>query len=568
MSKSKRILSILLSAMVLLTMSGVGVFAADEIAAPAPEDQIAAEEPMDAAEGKDLNDATITVDYQVDWDYTGSAIEPEVTVKDGDKTLVKDTDYTVAYDKNIEVSTEGGEAEIDIKAVEGSGYTGTRKVKFIISAPETISLEDAVIEDIDDQVYDGTAKEPDVQITYDEEPLQEGVHYTVAYENNVELTTNPTTGETKMAKAIITAIEGSGFTGTVTEEFRIVDKLPDLGKIKNLEAMSGFESVTLTWDPVEGADTYLVMRTDQKWGSKKQGAYWPRDLYSLKSYKKKWDKISKHPMWENCNKGTVKIYKKYTYKVYAAKYVDGVTEPGPGQVKIGKQVYQVSKARTIKHKCVSKLRITCKVTAGTTLYARDGSHKSLTIHSGDKIVTDGYGAGCYYFTKKNARFRMNNARCYATDADYLRSKNSDYTKKEAEYFINHERLKYARPKSTSKNYFIWVSTYTQHVYAFKKSGNKWKCIRHWDCSSGDKNTPSPNGNKELWKKIRYRHSTDYWNCFSTLNALHGIKPASVAGYDWTRYLGQIKSGGCVRNRDENAGWIYHNVPTGTKIMVY
>ena len=37
--------------------------------------------------------------------YTGSAITPTLTVKDGDKTLTKDTDYTVSYSDNTEVGT-------------------------------------------------------------------------------------------------------------------------------------------------------------------------------------------------------------------------------------------------------------------------------------------------------------------------------------------------------------------------------------------------------------------------------------------------------------------------------
>ena len=584
MSKNKRLLSILLSAVVMLTMSGVGVFAANDVdAAAADPDTVAmdaqsvdATEAVDEAapdfEAQDVDLSTATVEFleksgddDITWQYTGQEIKPPVQVKVGDTVLQEGQDYTLTYENNIELTSEGHEAYAVATAVEGSGYTGVAKAVFFIEEMDDVDLEDpnVEIEDIDEQVYTGSAIEPKPAVTYEGKTLVEGTHYTLSYANNVELSTDDV-----MATVTITAIEGSGFTGAVTAEFRIVDELPALSSVKHLDAMAGCESITLTWDPVEGADTYLIWRTDQKWGSKAQGYYWPRDLKSLPSSRgDKWDKIAKHPKWANHNKGTVDIYKKYTYKVYAARYVEGATQAGKGQVKIGKQVYEVSQVKTIKKKCVSKLRITVRVHSGTTLTSRDGKNKHLTVHSGDKIVTDGYGAGCYYFTKKDARFRIMNERVSASNADYL--KDYDYTKKEAEYFINNgDYLKYARPKSTSKKYFIWVSTYTQHVYAFKKSGGKWELIRDWHCSSGDKNTPSPNGNKELWKKIRYRHSTDYWNCFSTLNALHGIKPASVAGYDWTRYLGQIKSGGCVRNLDKNAGWIYKNVPTGTKILVY
>ena len=37
--------------------------------------------------------------------HTGKALTPDVTVKDGSRTLVKGTDYDVVYSDNIEVST-------------------------------------------------------------------------------------------------------------------------------------------------------------------------------------------------------------------------------------------------------------------------------------------------------------------------------------------------------------------------------------------------------------------------------------------------------------------------------
>ena len=56
----------------------------------------------------------ITIDTIANQVYTGSAIEPEVVVKDGNNTLVKDTDYTVEYSNNTEVSTEGNPATVTI----------------------------------------------------------------------------------------------------------------------------------------------------------------------------------------------------------------------------------------------------------------------------------------------------------------------------------------------------------------------------------------------------------------------------------------------------------------------
>ena len=70
-----------------------------------------------------------------DQEYTGSAITPEVIVKDGSTNLVEGTDYTIAYSDNI----NAGEATVTIT---GKGkYTGTVTVKFnIIKTVYNITL--------------------------------------------------------------------------------------------------------------------------------------------------------------------------------------------------------------------------------------------------------------------------------------------------------------------------------------------------------------------------------------------------------------------------------------------
>ena len=48
--------------------------------------------------------ATVTIEDIADQTYTGEPIDPTVTVKDGDKTLTLDTDYTVSYSNNIDAA--------------------------------------------------------------------------------------------------------------------------------------------------------------------------------------------------------------------------------------------------------------------------------------------------------------------------------------------------------------------------------------------------------------------------------------------------------------------------------
>ncbi len=75
-------------------------------------------------EAKELSDSMI--DKLADQSYTGSDLTPQLTVKDGDKTLTLDTDYTVSYANNREIGTATA-------TITGIGnYKGTAKVSFNI----------------------------------------------------------------------------------------------------------------------------------------------------------------------------------------------------------------------------------------------------------------------------------------------------------------------------------------------------------------------------------------------------------------------------------------------------
>ena len=76
---------------------------------------------------KNLQDAWIQT--IADQSYTGEAIEPTVTVKDGETTLTLGTDYTVAYSDN----TNAGTATVTVTAVDGSDYSGEATATFTIA---------------------------------------------------------------------------------------------------------------------------------------------------------------------------------------------------------------------------------------------------------------------------------------------------------------------------------------------------------------------------------------------------------------------------------------------------
>lgn len=96
---------------------------------------------------KNLQDAWI--EAIANQTYTGQALTPAITVKDGETTLTLNTDYTVAYADNTNVGT----ATVTVTAKEGSDYSGTASKTFnIVKADITMTTAPAAVADL---VYSG-----------------------------------------------------------------------------------------------------------------------------------------------------------------------------------------------------------------------------------------------------------------------------------------------------------------------------------------------------------------------------------------------------------------------------
>ena len=164
---------------------------------------------------KIVEPSDISVDAIADQTYTGSALKPEVVVKDGSKVLTKNVDYYVSYSNN----TNAGTATVRIT---GKGdYKGSYTTKFKI-LPCAISQVN--IGKITDKTYTGKAIQPSVSLSYKNKTLKKGTDYTISYNNNINVGT---------ATATIT---GTGnFTGTTTVTFNIVTKTSKIviGKISD-----------------------------------------------------------------------------------------------------------------------------------------------------------------------------------------------------------------------------------------------------------------------------------------------------------------------------------------------
>ena len=141
--------------------------------------------------------------------YMGSAIEPAVTVKDGNKTLAVGTDYTIAYQNN----TSAGTASV---TVTGKGnYKGTVTKTFQIT-PKTLTA-DMVSGVSESYIYTGSAIEPAITAKDGIKILVSGTDYTVTYKDN-----------TSAGTASVTVAGTGNYGGTVVKNFTIrYNPLPD-----------------------------------------------------------------------------------------------------------------------------------------------------------------------------------------------------------------------------------------------------------------------------------------------------------------------------------------------------
>lgn len=151
----------------------------------------------------------------------GQAITPEITLKLGNYTLVKGTDYTVTYNNNQNETTK---AEIN---VTGTGnFTGTKTYYFEITRSRTDINDSSIKVNASDLEYDG-GKEvtPVITVTQNGKLLAEGESYDVTVTNKtngyevgsvitVKLTGKDAFAGTREATFKITAVD---LTGAVAE---------------------------------------------------------------------------------------------------------------------------------------------------------------------------------------------------------------------------------------------------------------------------------------------------------------------------------------------------------------
>lgn len=518
MSKFRKTFCILVAALVLVTMTGTGVFAEGEAPEQAPgTDKVTVTDEVtvdgagaEAVAGEEEN----TVDEVTEGE--GDPIDPPADPVLPDPIQIDLSDTTI----------------VTVAPIEAKTWTGkTIKPKTTVTA---------VVPKIDPETGLTTEETETIE-------LVKNTDYKVTYENNKAVGT---------AKATITgtantdpAVSPYSFTGSQTVKFKI--KKPTIQPVKNVKALAGYNAIKLTWKASPDADYYYIERRVGK-----------KVVWNRVTDKKE----TKSCSWENSKK--ISKNKTYNYRVYAVK--DSGDKKHDGSISLKKR-----KGKDF----MSKAAVSNKVKTARSMYIKVTMKQTVgALKSGKTYKATGYGSGQYKIkqgkhTYSIARIRVKNQKAYY-------EKNGEYSYAGVNFFMN-GGTSWAKGKefsflksrgfSTSRTYFVWVNTYNQHVYVLKKDGSKWKTVDDWKCSMGTAKTPSPTGQRTIIKFRAHHpgHGAPNWNFITWSNylqhgtALHGLENG------WAPKLGTLASHGCIRNPTEKAGELHSKYSgNGMKVIIW
>ena len=209
---------------------------------------------------KNISSVTATISNQL---YTGKAIVPTATVKDGSKVLKAGTDYTITAKNNVKVGTATA-------TITGKGnYAGNKEVNFNIASQ---SITGATVSTIGSKTYNGRLQRPTVTVKLGNTTLKSGTDYTVSYRNNK-----------KPGKATVTITGTGNYAGTKTATFKIK---PKKAAVRKATAQKN-RKLKVTWKRDSLATGYqVVVGTNAKVTKNKKVINVTRNKTTSKTFKK------------------------------------------------------------------------------------------------------------------------------------------------------------------------------------------------------------------------------------------------------------------------------------------
>ena len=311
-----------------------------------------------------------------------------------------------------------------------------------------------------------------------------------------------------------------------------------LEKVTGLIAGNKSKMVKLRWEKVPRADGYVVYRRNAK-GEYKRIKRLKNNSYSVRRLKN----------------GT-----EYSFKVSTYRVIDGKNVAGELSDAVAGKPFDTSKVKKI-HPYYKKGRM-------KQTYRANGA----TFKAGSSVVVVSESGGRSMVKKGKKTYSVPSSLINLTG--YETNYKKYYSRKLAEQFVNYKGF-------TSKTpYFLWVSTYGQHVYVFEGSRYNWKLVQCYICSTGmfhnEDGDPSPTpsgrgvtgGKREVW----------YWYADQIAYYCVDMKPGGffhswLYHPDGTKYpgigrIGVPSSHGCVRLEKKDCKWIFDHIPEGTSYIVY
>ncbi len=157
---------------------------------------------------------------------------------------------------------------------------------------------------------------------------------------------------------------------------------------------------------------------------------------------------------------------------------------------------------------------------------------------------------------------------YAGDYTLAWAEANDYDALTKEIWMN------AKGHSSATQYLIWINIRYQRVNIFEGSQGNWTLIRENIVGTGRNGHNTPVGtytttyNQTGWTTGSYHVSPVVRFKAGSGLAFHSRKYNPGGTYLIDPSIGYPISLGCIRMYDEDIDWIYNNVPSGTKVVVY
>ncbi len=562
MKKIRRNILVALTAFMMFASTGVGVFAADGVA---DDQNVQAGVTEDGTPAVEADEPEVTEPEAGDTDKVEQD-EPEVTEPEaGDTDKVEQDEPEATEPEEEQTKTEQEETEqFSVKGELGLKVYAGYDCAFMIWDGSDKKKYDILVKQGDNVVKSATVSGSDKKI----KGLTNDTEYTFRLRLHVDVAEGEDDPGYSDKKTVT----------TVANELKVVKPT----------ANASYKSVVLEWKPVKGANAYVIER------KKDSGKY---KFFTLVSDKIENDSYKeKKKLCQFTDENKIKDTHKYRYKVRAVRLAETkkgklvVRDDSKDMDKLSRyyklQTADKSKA-TKKKTSVKPMYITVRPKMNRSLTSKNkvnGKRKTKTFKRGEALKCYGYTAGCFYFMDGKYKFRIARINSYGHKAHYVgnasNQKKGNYTTREAELFVTAymKANKGYDSYGSGKNYCIWVSYYTQHMFILKRDGKKWVMATsvndskfprdNWECSSGKASTPSYTGpNRINSNRARYMKGIPYWNGYhgkkdseGNFNGIHGKRPAYV--------LGEPQSHACIRNANKNAKLIWDAYIIGAAVICF